>query len=185
MSRGCLNLNVRRAGIAVRSFFYFPLGGTSFAGAFAGIAILIAAIVSLDTASAQTPTPGILAPGNAIVTGFSGAPLPDLVAPGDDPGDQTFIDPNGPAARVFDLRVPGAPPQAQVIPAPNPFSVTAAQVGQVFGVALDSATPPNIAAQIYTPATMTKMIAHCTQGGESIDQAIAWGADELEGFMRG
>jgi hypothetical protein len=45
--------------------------------------------------------------------------------------------------------------------------------------------PPNIAAQIYTPATMTKMIAHCTQGGESIDQAIAWGADELEGFMRG
>jgi hypothetical protein len=26
---------------------------------------------------------------------------------------------------------------------------------------------------------------HCTQGGESIDQAIAWAADELEGFMRG
>src|SRR5207247_1742274 len=39
--------------------------------------------------------------------------------------------------------------------------------------------------QIYTQATMTKMIAHCTQGGESIDQAIAWAADELEGFMRG
>ncbi len=149
MSRGRLNLNVRRAGIAVRSFFYFPLGGTSFAGALAGIAILIAAIVSLDTASAQTQTPGILAPGNAIVTGFSGAPLPDLVAPGEDPGDQAFIDPKGPSARVFDLRVPGAPPQAQVIPAPNPFSVTAAQVGQVFGVALDSATPPNI----YVAAT--------------------------------
>jgi hypothetical protein len=32
---------------------------------------------------------------------------------------------------------------------------------------------------------MTKMIAHCTQGGESIDQAIAWAADKLEGFMRG
>ena len=45
--------------------------------------------------------------------------------------------------------------------------------------------PPDIAVQIYTQATMTKMIAHCTQGGESIDQAIAWGADELEGFMRG
>jgi hypothetical protein len=29
--------------------------------------------------------------------------------------------------------------------------------------------PPNIAVQIYTQA----MIAHCTQGGESIDQAIA------------
>jgi hypothetical protein len=39
--------------------------------------------------------------------------------------------------------------------------------------------------QIYTQATMMKMVAHCTQTGESIDQAIAWAADELEGFMRG
>ena len=29
------------------------------------------------------------------------------------------------------------------------------------------------------------MIAHCTQSGESIDQATAWASDELEGFMRG
>jgi len=29
------------------------------------------------------------------------------------------------------------------------------------------------------------MIARCTQQGESIDRAIAWGSDELEGFMRG
>jgi len=56
-----------------------------------------------------------------------------------------------------------------------------------FDAALELATrsSPDIAVQIYTQATMTKMIAHCTQGGESIDQAIAWGADELEGFMRG
>ena len=45
--------------------------------------------------------------------------------------------------------------------------------------------PPKIAVQIYTQATMTKMIAHCTQQGQSIDQAIAWAEDELEGFMRG
>jgi hypothetical protein len=32
---------------------------------------------------------------------------------------------------------------------------------------------------------MTKIIADCTQGGESIVQAIAWAADEFEGFMRG
>jgi len=44
--------------------------------------------------------------------------------------------------------------------------------------------PPKIAAQIYTQATMTKMVAKCTQGGQSIDEAIAWAADELEGFMR-
>jgi hypothetical protein len=31
---------------------------------------------------------------------------------------------------------------------------------------------------------MTKMIARCTQGGESIDKAISWAASELEGFTR-
>ena len=32
---------------------------------------------------------------------------------------------------------------------------------------------------------MTKMIAHCTQSGESVDKAIDWATTELEGFMRG
>ena len=44
--------------------------------------------------------------------------------------------------------------------------------------------PPKIAAQIYTQAITTKLVAKCTQGGESIDKAIAWAASELQGFMR-
>ena len=44
--------------------------------------------------------------------------------------------------------------------------------------------PPKIAVQMYNQATSTKMVAQCTQQGKSIDQAIAWAADELEGFMR-
>lgn len=44
--------------------------------------------------------------------------------------------------------------------------------------------PPKIANQIYTQATMPKMINKCTQGGQTIDQAIDWAASELEGFMR-
>ncbi len=56
---------------------------------------------------------------------------------------------------------------------------------RVLATAAAAPATPNIAVQIYTQATTTKMIAHCTQGGESIDQAIAWAADELEGFMRG
>ncbi len=44
--------------------------------------------------------------------------------------------------------------------------------------------PPRIAVQIYTQATMPKMIAQCTQGGKTIDQAIAWATDEISGFMR-
>jgi ABC-type glycerol-3-phosphate transport system substrate-binding protein len=44
--------------------------------------------------------------------------------------------------------------------------------------------PPKIATQIYTQATMTKMIAKCTQQGQTIEQAIDWAAQELEGFLR-
>ena len=45
--------------------------------------------------------------------------------------------------------------------------------------------PLKIGTQMYAQATMTKMIARCTQQGESIDRAIAWASDEIEGFMRG
>lgn len=44
--------------------------------------------------------------------------------------------------------------------------------------------PPDIAVQIYNRATMTTMVAKMTQGGQSIEQVIAWAQDELEGFMR-
>ena len=118
--------------------------GRSFALALGGLAIVVAALANPNPASAQTSSAGIAAPGNAVVTGFSGAPPPQQIAPGEDPGDATFIDPNGPSVQVFDLHAPGAPPQAQVIGTPVLLAVTAAQVGQVFGVALDNATPPNI-----------------------------------------
>ncbi len=44
--------------------------------------------------------------------------------------------------------------------------------------------PPAIANQIYTRATMPKMIAKFTQGGDSMKRTIAWASSELEGFMR-
>ena len=47
-----------------------------------------------------------------------------------------------------------------------------------------SPAPANIANQIYSQATMAKMIAQCTQSGKTIDQAMDWAASELEGFMR-
>ena len=55
--------------------------------------------------------------------------------------------------------------------------------GQVLSVAGYPA-PPKIAAQIYTQAIMTKMVAKVTSGGESIDKTIGWASSELEGFMR-
>jgi ABC-type glycerol-3-phosphate transport system substrate-binding protein len=45
--------------------------------------------------------------------------------------------------------------------------------------------PPKIANQMYAQATMTKLVAHCTQQGEPIPTAIAWAEREIEGFMRG
>src|SRR6516165_5934336 len=97
---------------------------------------------------AQT-VPGILAPGNAAVTGFSGAAAPQTIAPGADPEDKTFIDLNGATFRIIDLQNMGGPPAAQLVRAPKPYTATAAQIGQVFAVALDDASPPNI----YVAAT--------------------------------
>ncbi|HEY6255496.1 MAG TPA: hypothetical protein VIY51_06840 [Xanthobacteraceae bacterium] len=99
------------------------------------------AAIDVGPAHAQG-TPAILIDGNAVVTGFSGTqpPLPDAASV----PDQTIIDLNGPSARIVDLQSPGAPPQAQLLTAPKPFTVFASQVGQVFAVALDNATPPNI-----------------------------------------
>ena len=57
------------------------------------------------------------------------------------------------------------------------------QPDQIVSIACSPA-PPKIAAQMYTQAINTKMIAKCTQGGESIDKVIAWAASELKGFMR-
>jgi ABC-type glycerol-3-phosphate transport system substrate-binding protein len=44
--------------------------------------------------------------------------------------------------------------------------------------------PKKIANQIYVQATMTKMIAHFTQQGESIEAALDWAESEIEGFRR-
>jgi hypothetical protein len=112
-----------------------------------GAAALIGvAAAGITDASAQGRAGGaVLIDGNAVVTGFSGV----TTGAGAAAPDRATIDLNGPAARVIDLQTPGAPPGAQLLAAPKPFTVTAGQVGQVFAVALDSANPPNI----YVAAT--------------------------------
>src|SRR5438552_6920039 len=77
-----------------------------------------------------------LRPGEAFVTRFSGT-----VA---GPGGLT-INTSGTVGSIIDLRAPGQPPRGQHwIDEPQRKPVTAAQIGQVFGVAFDDATPPNI-----------------------------------------
>ncbi|MGP0107109.1 YncE family protein, partial [Rhodoblastus sp.] len=95
-------------------------------------------------AAAQGARPGVTAIGDAAVTGFSGAPAPDRIAPGEDAAAQTFIDRDGPSLRIVDLRRMGGPPEAQLVGAPKIFTVRAARIGQVFGVAFDDSNPPNV-----------------------------------------
>jgi hypothetical protein len=116
-------------------------------GCFATLLILAAALA--DPVSAQQIPSGILAAGNAAVSGFSGATPPVQIAPGIDPAEKTFIDLDGPSLRIVDLQHMGGPPAGQLVAAPKPTTWFAAQIGQVFAVALDNASPPNI----YAAAT--------------------------------
>lgn len=115
---------------------------TSFRQKIAQAAVVAAILLQVDPLAAQ----GTLQPGEAFVTRFSGTTT--VAGPGGAP--VSMIDPAGAVAVVIDVRSPNRTPQgAHWIDKPRRIAVTAAQVGQVFGVTLDGATPPNV----YVAAT--------------------------------
>jgi hypothetical protein len=111
--------------------------------------LLIAFWLVAGPTAAQRLERGIISPGDAAVTGFSGAVPPAEVAPGTDPAATTFIDLDGATLRVIELKRMGAAPAGQLVEAPKFYTAKAAQTGQVFAVTLDNAVPPNI----YVAAT--------------------------------
>jgi hypothetical protein len=141
--------------------------------AFASFAVFPAALIAQ-----QTP---IYIFGNAAVTGFSGALPPAQIAPGVDPGKKTFIDLNGPSLRIVDLHnMGGGPPQAQLVRAPKLFTFSAASIGQVFGVAIDDASHPNV----YAAATSAYGLPIVAPGADGQAEHIALGAPKAA-FMPG
>jgi hypothetical protein len=126
--------------------------------------------LAVELASAQAPR-GVYAAGEAAVTGFSGSVRPFEIALGQDPDAQTFIDPDGPSLRVVDLRRMGGPPAAQLVGAPKPFTVSAKWIGQVFGVALDDASP----ASIYVAATSAYGLSIVVPGPDGRPQRVRTG----------
>ena len=107
-------------------------------GLHVGLVLLLAA---LATPSHPAWSEDGLKPGEAFVTRFSGTA---------DQGSKPVIDLNGTVGSILDLRHPGSPPQgAELLNVPQRSPVTAGQIGQVFGVALDDANPPNV----YVTAT--------------------------------
>ena len=109
-----------------------------------GFAFAVLAIAPGAIQAQQPPSTPVYVAGEAAVTGFSGVLPPPRIAAGADPNQTTFIDLNGPSLRVVDLRRMTGLPRAQLVGAPKPYTFTAAQIGQAFGVALDDAAPINI-----------------------------------------
>jgi ABC-type glycerol-3-phosphate transport system substrate-binding protein len=68
------------------------------------------------------------------------------------------------------------PPKGTLYHYPNPHS------HQLLSIACAPA-PPKIAQQIYTQATLTKMIVRHLKG-EAMDKTLSWAESEVEGFMR-
>jgi hypothetical protein len=122
---------------------------------------LLLTCLSVNQLAAQE---GALQPGEAFVTRFSGT------TPG--AGEQAAsIDLNGVVGSIIDLRAPGQPAHGtHWINEPQRSPVTAKDVGQVFGVALDDASPPNI----YLSATSAFGL-HLTPGTQQW-MAGMWGA---------
>jgi len=114
--------------------------------------LLLGQILSSGATAQQRDRLPSLNLGDAVVTGFSGTLAPDPAKPRPAKKsvvDLTFIDPDGPSARVVALGQPGSVWDGRLFAAPKTFDVLAKDVGQVFGVALDDQAPPNI----YVAAT--------------------------------
>ncbi len=78
--------------------------------------------------------------------------------------------------RDFTIWAQEGPPKGTLFNYPPRGDVTLSIAG--------APAPPKMANQMYAQGTMTKLIARCTQRGETIDQAIAWAEEEIEGFRR-
>ncbi len=117
--------------------------------------------------------------GDAVVTGFSGTLAP-TAGKGKSAADLTFIDPDGPSARIVGIAKPGYVWDGRLFAAPKTFDVLAKDVGQVFGVALDDATPPNI----YLSATSAFGLNIVRRGRDGSPERMKKGGPGA-GWMKG
>jgi len=108
-------------------------------------ALVIAASLLAGSSVSMTPPANAqdMQPGDAVVTRFSGTV---------EQGGRRVIDPDGAVASILDLRQAGGPPRGEHwFDELQSGAVTAAEIGQVFGVALDDATPPSAARENASP----------------------------------
>jgi len=139
------------------------------------------------SAYAQDNTADLVRPGDAIVTGFSGVLDRSGAAGGTSDATKLFIDPDGASVRGFDISQRGARGATGQALAPEFLTITARQVGQVFGIALDDATNPSNALpapNIYVTATSAYGLALVHPGQDGKPQRLFAGAPDA-GWMDG
>lgn len=124
-------------------------------------------------ASAQPLPGGLLPVGSAAVSGFSGV----AARAGASDASGLYIDPEGISIRVFDLRDLGGPADGRLVTPPKLASIPVGSVGQVFGLAIDTATPPNL----YASATSLYGLPIVGPNGERL-HAGAPGARFMDGL---
>jgi hypothetical protein len=108
---------------------------------------LLCHLASGSAGAQQSDRPPNLNLGDAVVTGFSGTIAPDPTKPlpsNKSAVDLTFINPDGPSARIIGIGRPGYVWDGRLFQAPKTFDMFAKDAGQLFGVALDDQPVPNI-----------------------------------------
>jgi uncharacterized repeat protein (TIGR01451 family) len=98
--------------------------------------VYAAVLIGLSILPVRAQQDPIILKGHAVVTGYSGIALLKPAA-GAKPADYAIINQQGATLQIFDLSQMDGPDDARLVKAPRLFSVTAGQIGQVFGVALD------------------------------------------------
>ena len=156
------------------------------------LALICAASILFITASAaraqETASQPLLFPGNAVVTGFSGtttayseSDLPENSSV----ADETFLNTDGAALRVIELEGVRTNSEAATPYSPQLFDIRAAEIGQVFGVALDDAKLPDgdtLASNIYvTPTSAYGLyIVGPDADGDSFPERLKVGAGDAK-----
>jgi len=121
--------------------------------------------------------------GDAVVTGFSETVAADPSKPrppNKSANDLTFINPDGPSARVIAVGRPGYVWDGRLFQAPKTFDVFAKDTGQLFGVALDDQPAPNI----YLAATSAFGLHLVGRGADGLPERRKTGGPGV-GWMKG
>jgi hypothetical protein len=117
---------------------------------------------TLGAAVSTAASQGVLQPGEAIVTRFSGTAEADGIP---------TIDRNGTVAEALDLRSLGGPPSGSRADAPHRAAATADQVGQVFAIAIADDDGP----VVYLSATSAFGLHRTADNSDWMPGM--WGAD--------